>query len=34
MADAPVEVGEQCSGLRSDDGGFEVGAGEGTNGLE
>ncbi len=34
MADAAVEVGEQRGSLRSDDGSFPIGAGEGVDGLE
>src|SRR6266852_3039303 len=34
MADAAVEAGEQGSSLVGDDGGFEVGAGEGADGVE
>ena len=34
MADAAVEGGEQGGSLVGDDGGFEVGAGEGADGFE
>jgi len=34
MADATVEIGEQGGSLVSDDGGFEVGAGEAADGFE
>ena len=34
MADAAIETGEQGGGLVGDDGGFEVGAGEGADGFE
>src|SRR5260370_12856769 len=34
MADAAIETGEQGGGLVGDDGGFEIGAGEGANGVE
>ena len=34
MADAPIEACEQSGGLGRDDGGFEVGTGEGADGGE
>ena len=34
MLDAAVEAGEECGSFRRDDGGFEVGPGEGADGVE
>ena len=34
MLDAAIEAGEQRCGFIGDDGGFEVGAGEGADGFE